>query len=197
MSKSQANDLPKSRSRLTSAACRVKYQTSNGTRPSRASTCQSGTWYWMGCVVRIASTIRLVSGNHLEKRNPSVAIISPAQAVACANAGFAATRERSCIASQLCHTISQIAHRSGRHDKAAFTFGYNFCRAAFVRADHRQCARHRFDLHLGESLKKTWKNKRLRAAHQRRELRLVHSSKTPHLLQPMSRLRQFPRTDEP
>ena len=33
----------------------VRYQTSNGTRPSFANACQIGTWYWMGCVVRIAN----------------------------------------------------------------------------------------------------------------------------------------------
>src|ERR1043166_8507440 len=181
MSKSQANDLPKSRSRLTSAACLLKYQTSNGTRPSRASACHSGTWYWMGWVVRIASTIRLVLGNRVEKRNPPVAIMSPAEALACVNADVASTRERRCVGSELCHSISQIAHRSSRHDKAAFIFGYNFCRAAFIRADHRQSARQRFDLHLGESFKQTWENKRMRAAHQLCELGLVHSSKMPHL----------------
>src|ERR1043166_3361496 len=197
MSKSQANDLPKSRSRLTSAACLLKYQTPRATGPSRASACHSGTWYWMGWVVRIASTIRLVLGNRVEKRNPPVAIMSPTEALACANADVASTRERRCVGSELCHSISQIAHRSSRHNKAGFTFTHNFCRPAFIRADHRQSARQRFDLHLSESLKKTWENKRVRAAHQRRELRLVHSSKMPHLLQRRSARRQFPRTEEP
>src|SRR6185503_1437685 len=47
--------LSNCRSRLGRTPKSVRYQTSNGTRPSAASARQIGVWYWIGCVVTIAS----------------------------------------------------------------------------------------------------------------------------------------------
>src|SRR5436190_5300756 len=149
-----------SRSWLTSTLCRVKYQTSNGTRPSRARACQSGTWYWMGWVVRMTSTVHVGCALHVsatrhglrqrpcnggpcrqrfaENSNPSLPIKVPRPAIALIQQSLPHRQGAFGLANEIGQRSAQRVEIARRQDVARFLVPDNFLRARVARADDGQ-----------------------------------------------------------